>query len=887
MKRSVITSLIISLLFLLSEVKGQEVLINGEDKISGISINKDGRLHLLYEDNLCVFEGNQIVDECYVLTKKVNYVVPIEDGFFALIYEDQIELIKNNQLISSDTLPNVVTSVALYHQTILLGTSGSGIYQYGIDDFKLNFLGLEGEFINALLIDHLKLFIALDDGISMYDFKLEKFEKKALGHIISKLSFIQKGTILAISEDNKVFKMDSLLQLLAEKTLKNIRINKISNTFFITSEACYEFDSLLNAQKVIEGSFDDLLELPNTLLLAKESSLYGIDLTVKSIETNDKVYSIYSENNTSLWIGTNNYVHQYNEDTLTLTLKIPSKLPQVIVSSILVINDLIFAGTMGDGLFILNKEGKLIKHVLDNSENNRNNIIQLSHQDSLIWAAYLNGITTIDVRTLKPIEEFNDILGNNYLYCFEPVSATEFFVGTSSLGLIHYKNGEINNYLDGEAIYSLKNSSSGLLIGTKDNGVFLQQQSGISLIEPNNSIRSITSNEDMVLLFSNDKSLMYSNNVVYPISNNSLQNAQLNAITEDENTINVGFSNGFLRINKERLKQLKKIGLHLNKPMLFNEQIPNRKNHFEHSENSLSFAFHQNTYYKIANTIYQYRLLGLDSNWQQTQQNKINFYNLDPGEYTFEVASSFAGNSNLRNKQQYSFTIRRPFWQTTWFILAMVLVAGMLIFLIIKAREKKLIQQNEREKEKVRFVLEKLKNQIDPHFLFNSFNSLIGLIEENPKSAIEATQLLSDLYRNILTYEKLDLIGLKEELELAKSYFYMHQIRFEDLVSLNIEISKEEEKNGKLIPLSCQFLIENAIKHNVINQDHKLYITIKKEGSYLEVSNTFRPKDQDENAKSGLGLKNLKERYSHFSNLAVLIQNSSSHFTVKIPIIYD
>lgn len=887
MKHSVITSLIITLLILLSEVRGQEVLINGEDKITGISINKDGRLHLLYEDNLCVFEGSQIVDECYTLTKKVNYVVPIEDGFFALIYEDHIELIKNNQLLRSDTLPNVATAVALFHENILLGTSGSGIFQYNINDFQLKFIGLEGEFINALLMRHPKLFIAQDDGVSMYDFKKEKFEKKALGHIISKLSFLQKGTILAISEDDRAFKMDSSLQRLAEKSLNNIRIDKVSNSFFITSEACYKFDSLLNVQKVVEGSFDDLLELPNTLLLAKESSLYGVDLTIKSVETNDKVYSIYSENNTDLWIGTNNYVHHYNEDKLKLSLKIPSKLPQVIVSSLLVINDLIFAGTMGDGLFILNKEGRLIKHVLDNSENNRNNIIQLNHQDSLVWAAYLNGVTKINANTLQSIEEYNDILGSNYLYCLEPVSTNEFFIGTSSLGLLHYKNGKVNNYLEGEAIYSLSNSPHGLLIGTKDHGVYLQNQREMSTIDSKSSTRSMTSYEDMILLFTKDKSLMYSNHVVYPISNNTLQNAQLNAITEDENTISVGFENGFLRINKERLKQLKKIGLHLNKPLLFNVQIPNGKNRFDYSENSLSFSFHQNTYYKIANTIYQYRLLGLDSNWQQTQQNKVNFYNLPPGEYTFEVASSFVGNSNLKNKQQFSFKIGKPFWQTTWFIITMVLILGVVIYLIIIAREKKLIRQNEQEKEKVSFVLEKLKNQIDPHFLFNSFNSLIGLIEENPKSAIEATQLLSDLYRNILSYEKQDLIGLKEELELAKSYFYMHQIRFEDLVSLNIEISKEEEKSGKLIPLSCQFLIENAIKHNVINQDHKLYITIKKEGNYLKVSNSFQPKHQDENAKSGLGLTNLKARYSHFTNLAVLIQNSSSHFTVKIPIIYD
>lgn len=868
-----------------NSIVGQELLINGDSKIKDISINKDGRLHLLYSDNLCVFEGKQLVEKCYSLQNKISHILPIEDGFYALFYENKIELIRHNKLLRKDSFPNSITAVSLFAKEILIGTSGSGLFKYNLNNFHQEFIGLENEFINSLMIHYPNVYIAQDDGISRYNLIEKEFSKNTLSQIISKLSIIDKDNIIAICEDGYVYKLDSSLKLLNQKLYPQIKIKEISNSFFTTSNACYQFDSLLNIIKIIDGQFSDLLELPNTLLLSSENNLYTIDLTVKSIKTNDKVYSIYSENNTTLWIGTTNQIHKYKDDTLAFKITIPTKLPKVAVSSLLVTSDLIFAGTMGDGLFILNKKGELLKNVLDNKENNRNNIIQLSYKDNIVWVAYLNGITKIDLNTLLPIEEFDTILGNNYLYCLEPISETEFYIGTSSLGLLHYKNGIINTYLEKEIIYSLSSTASGLLVGTKDNGVYLQNDSKTTILDDKISTRSIAGINDMTLLISKEKNQFYWNGVIFPIANNNFKNAQLNAITENNYSIIVGYENGFLKVNKERLNRLKEIGLHLNRPLLFDELIPEGKNSFDYSENSLTFSFHQNTYYNASNTNYKYRLLGLDSNWQQTQQSKLNFYNLNSGNYVFEVASSFADNTNLINKQKYVFTIRKPFWKTNWFIVLITIIGVLVIFFVIKAREKRLLRKGEQEQEKMRFVLEKLKNQINPHFLFNSFNSLVGLIEENPQSAIEATQLLSDLYRNILTYEKLDLISLHEELNLAKNYFHMHQIRFEDLVSLKIDVSDKDE--GKLIPLSCQFLIENAIKHNIINQDNRLHILIKQENNYLHISNTYHPKQIKDSEVSGLGLNNLKARYSHFTNLPLLIEISSSIFTVKIPIVYD
>src|SRR5690606_29787755 len=124
---------------------------------------------------------------------------------------------------------------------------------------------------------------------------------------------------------------------------------------------------------------------------------------------------------------------------------------------------------------------------------------------------------------------------------------------------------------------------------------------------------------------------------------------------------------------------------------------------------------------------------------------------------------------------------------------------------VIVKREEMLLREERRKKDRIRFELEQLKNQLDPHFLFNSLNSLIGLIEEDPDAAALATHKLSALYRNILLHEKSELLDIELELAIARDYFAIHQLRYEQNISLSIQVPQGKE--GKLVPLSCQFLI--------------------------------------------------------------------------------
>jgi sensor histidine kinase YesM len=178
---------------------------------------------------------------------------------------------------------------------------------------------------------------------------------------------------------------------------------------------------------------------------------------------------------------------------------------------------------------------------------------------------------------------------------------------------------------------------------------------------------------------------------------------------------------------------------------------------------------------------------------------------------------------------------------------------------------------------------ESLKNQIDPHFLFNSLNVLSALIEENPDSAQRFTTSLSKVYRYVLEQKDKELVTVEEELSFAKTYMNLLKMRFEN--SLTYELPTESiNPEAKVVPLSLQLLLENTVKHNIVSEQKPLHIKIYLSQDFLCIENNLQKKEvlQD---RRGVGLQNIISRYKLFSNRTVLINQTEKTFTVKIPIL--
>ena len=179
---------------------------------------------------------------------------------------------------------------------------------------------------------------------------------------------------------------------------------------------------------------------------------------------------------------------------------------------------------------------------------------------------------------------------------------------------------------------------------------------------------------------------------------------------------------------------------------------------------------------------------------------------------------------------------------------------------------------------------ESLKNQLDPHFLFNSLNVLTSLIGENPQQAERFTTKLSKVYRYVLEQRNKDLVPIEEELKFAKTYMELLGMRFEEAVQFNIpdNISNNELK---IVPLSLQLLLENAVKHNVVSTSKPLTINIYEEGSYLMITNNVNPKEAI-GKSTKVGLQNIADRYGLITEKGVKIENNNKTFKVSLPLLY-
>lgn len=191
-------------------------------------------------------------------------------------------------------------------------------------------------------------------------------------------------------------------------------------------------------------------------------------------------------------------------------------------------------------------------------------------------------------------------------------------------------------------------------------------------------------------------------------------------------------------------------------------------------------------------------------------------------------------------------------------------------------REQKLREEN------LKYQYKTLKAQVNPHFLFNSLNTLSELVYVDAERADSYIQKLAEIYRYILDNEETKFVSLIREVEFVQEYFELHRERSNDKILLNIDI--KDVGKYKVMPASLQMLMENAIKHNSASMENPLVIQIYDENNYIVVANNMQRKNVL-NSSSGIGLPNLKERMKLITGKEVIIEQTNYQFIVKLPLV--
>ena len=223
-------------------------------------------------------------------------------------------------------------------------------------------------------------------------------------------------------------------------------------------------------------------------------------------------------------------------------------------------------------------------------------------------------------------------------------------------------------------------------------------------------------------------------------------------------------------------------------------------------------------------------------------------------------------------------------FNSTWITISIAFSISLVLtfFGFAKAMVKNEVEAERLQTEMMNYKYESLRNQINPHFLFNSFNVLSELVYENQDLAVKFIRQLSDLYRYVLDSREKDLVPLQEELQFIKSFTFLLKTRFENRVEFNINIQPKE--NEHIVPMALQLLIENCIKHNEATSKNPLQISVVRKDEYIQVTNNLQRK-QNAESSTKIGLKNLEERYTYFKSEPIKVNETENEFSVCIPVL--
>ncbi len=363
--------------------------------------------------------------------------------------------------------------------------------------------------------------------------------------------------------------------------------------------------------------------------------------------------------------------------------------------------------------------------------------------------------------------------------------------------------------------------------------------------------------------------------------------AELNALaTDPTGAIWYACSKGLLRIRPAPLHFRSRIPVAILGVLADGEAVGN--------EGAIRLAYdrralvvrYTGTYYADPAAIrFQYRLQGYDDRIVETSERDAGFAALPPGRYVFQVRA-FRGRAPQENSgwTELEVIVDPPWWRRPWVIALMGLMVTGGIIALLRARDRRLRYRARMEEERVRFQLDALRSQVDPHFLFNSFNALVELIETEPSKAVEHVEQLSRFFRNILQVRDHERITVAEELRLLDTYFALEQRRFGAAIRLQLMVD-DRAKQRAIVPLTLQLLVENALKHNVVRGAEPFTITIASlTDDTLAVRNPLRPRSSPPRS-TGFGLESITKRYRAITARPIGVERSAEEFTVLVPLL--
>ncbi|MDI1235569.1 MAG: histidine kinase [bacterium] len=592
---------------------------------------------------------------------------------------------------------------------------------------------------------------------------------------------------------------------------------------------------------------------------------------------------------------------EYNSEWKVVNLL--SKIDFKNVSSIVTDkNDNIWIGSLTEGLFCFNQNYKMIKHydqltgLLDDC------IYRLKLVDEFLYYGCKNGLGYID------INDFELHMSQTALMSVFDICSTgdnTLWLATDGNGIIHYKETGSQYFLeklakDKKIIHGIASNSNGKIWYTSMYyGLYLLDN---NITEPINYLKNTTySGINTFLIDNKDNIVTFHDDFISILNPESKQQYSLigdfgfSAINYTSNMV-VNYMGAYYLMSRD--------GIYVYQPNRFNfmKQLPAYINNInvnlqaieshniskfslKYDENHLNIKLFSPWYVDNDKIRYMYVLNGLSKDTVVTSDNNINLPNLPAGTYTLKVRPVIEGSTIDTQWTQKVFVINKPWYRSIIFIVLCIFGGFFVLYTINNNFLKNRNRSNEIERQRLRQEIKILNNQINPHFLFNSLNNLISIIDIDIVNAKIYTAHLADFYRLIVAYKDNYVITLEEDLKISRIFIALQNIRFSDAIIYKVEVATFYMK-CYLPPMTLQILVENAIKHNKVSRTQPLLINISVEKDFLIIKNIISPKEHLETSTKS-GIKFILDRFDFVTKAKPEIIQTSKEFIVKVPLIFQ
>ncbi len=603
------------------------------------------------------------------------------------------------------------------------------------------------------------------------------------------------------------------------------------------------------------------------------------------------IRKIKQDKNGDIWLGTLNLgLWKFSPTNNTLVNFTKEKTPEIMISNsaihLLADDDKLYVGHNGLGISVLDIDNlKKIKHITLKSTSEQvstSNVVWNLFKDPIgrLWVGTrAGGVYIIDGENIRQVHNKNSILEDNTIQTIDLIEG-EIILSTRLGGVYKW----IESKQDFEKMYPKKNeegiaakaihfSSQGLYwLGTDGKGVYvldgdfnilahasvengqLKNNAICSMLEDDDANMWVSTNNGLHRLSFSMEEKKFSQKFYNQFDGLTSNEFMTGAYLKTKDTLWFGTIEGLNYFVPSKLKD----NPHKSKVVVTNFQSfkQNIKSEIdfpylkelvlEPGQNAVSIEYNALGFTVPDKTNYEYRLLGYNDKWSKpTNRTFTTYTNLKPGDYTFEVKAANYDGMKSDNSTEFTFEIEPAFWQTWWMKGLYVLLPILLVYSIYKYRmdafkEKERVK-NKYQKEISEMEMKALRAQINPHFLFNTLNSINNyIVQEEGMIASRYLVKFSQLMRNILTNSESGFVSLEDELKGLKLYIELENMRFDESFDFEFNISSDIKTSTVKIPsMLLQPFVENAIWHGLMHKDGYKKLTIdvlKLENKLIKIS---------------------------------------------------